>query len=162
MPSYGRTSANAIAIASLLAERWEGGRRTTSKEAAAGRGISKPLAARILVMMAQAGFVEGTPGPNGGYALSREPGAILLSEIVSVFQRLDPQDRCPYGPGWCGTGNPCPLHDELIRQEESHQEFLRKTSLSVFVGRSPERTSKPPAPKPGPKRPGRPSKPRSP
>ena len=136
MSSYGRTSSNAIAIAALLAERWESRRRTTSQEVARIRGISKPLAARILVQLAQTGLVEGTPGPHGGYSLSLAPHAIRLSEIVIVFQKVEPEERCAYGPGWCGNGNPCPLHDELTRLEKEHLSFLERTTLAVFVGHS--------------------------
>ncbi|MBK8801327.1 MAG: Rrf2 family transcriptional regulator [Fibrobacteres bacterium] len=137
MSSYGRTSSNAIAIASLLAERWTAKTRTTSQEASKIRGISKPLAARILVQLAQMGLVEGTPGPHGGYILSRPPREIRLSEIVSVFQRVESDERCAYGPGWCGNGNPCPLHDELTRLESEHLAFLERTTLNVFVGKTP-------------------------
>lgn len=136
MSSYGRTSSNAIAIASLLAERWLPRERTTSQEAASQRGISKPLAARILVQLAQVGLVEGTPGPRGGYLLARPPSEIRLSEIVAVFQRVESEDRCAYGPGWCGNGNPCPLHNELVRLEEEHMAFLNRTTLNVFEGRN--------------------------
>lgn len=139
MSSYGRTSSNAIAIASLLAERWTAKTRTTSQEASKIRGISKPLAARILVQLAQMALVEGTPGPHGGYILARPPREIRLSEIVSVFQRVESDERCAYGPGWCGNGNPCPLHDELIRLESEHLAFLERTTLNVFVGKSPLR-----------------------
>lgn len=139
MSSYGRTSSNAIAIASLLAERWTAKTRTTSQEASKIRGISKPLAARILVQLAQMGLVEGTPGPHGGYILARAPREVRLSEIVSVFQRVESDERCAYGPGWCGNGNPCPLHDELTRLESEHLAFLERTTLNVFVGKSPLR-----------------------
>jgi len=144
MSSYGRTSSNAIAIAALLAERWESRRRSTSHEVSKVRGISKPLAARILVQLAQTGLVEGTPGPHGGYSLSRPPAQIRLSEIVSVFQKVESEERCAYGPGWCGTGTPCPLHEELTRMAQEHLSFLDRTTLDVFVGRAALPT--PPAP----------------
>jgi Rrf2 family protein len=134
MSTYGRTASNAIAIAALLAERWESRKRTTSQEVAHIRGISKPLAARILVQLAQNGMVEGTPGPHGGYSLSLAPAAIRLSEIVVVFQKVESEERCAYGPGWCGNGNPCPLHEELTRLEKEHLSFLERTRLDVFVG----------------------------
>lgn len=136
MSSYGRTSSNAIAIASLLAERWDAKLRTTSQEAAKLRGISKPLAARILVQLSQVDLVSGTPGPNGGYALAKAPKDIRLSEIVSVFQRVEPSDRCAYGPGWCGNGKPCPLHDTIVELDGQYMSFLEKTTLEVFVGHS--------------------------
>jgi len=136
MSSYGRTSSNAIAIAALLAERWESHRKSTSHEVSKVRGISKPLAARILVQLAQTGLVEGTPGPHGGYSLSRPPNAIRLSEIVGVFQKVESEERCAYGPGWCGTGTHCPLHEELTRMAQEHLSFLDRTTLEVFVGRA--------------------------
>src|ERR1035437_486976 len=144
MSGYGRTSSNAIAIAALLAERWESSKRTTSQEVARIRGISKPLAARILVQLAQTGMIEGTPGPHVGYSLSRQPVNIRLSEIVVVFQKIESDERCAYGPGWCGNGNPCPLHDELTRLEKEHLSFLERTRLDVFVGHSAQ--SEPPSP----------------
>ncbi len=155
MSSYGRTSSNAIAIASLLAEKWDKKLRTTSQEAAKVRGISKPLAARILVQLSQVDLVQGTPGPNGGYALAKPPSEIRLSEIVSVFQKVEASERCAYGPGWCGTGKHCPLHDTLTELDQQYLTFLEKTTLDVFEGHHAEL----PIPTPdAPKRPrGRPA-----
>lgn len=138
MSSYGRTSSNAIAIASLLAERWVTKARTTSQEAARIRGISKPLAARILVQLSQVDLVQGTPGPHGGYALARSPREIRLSVIVAVFQKVEASERCAYGPGWCGTGNHCPLHDSLTEIDKQYLSFLEKTTLDVFEGHRAE------------------------
>ncbi len=139
MSSYGRTSSNAIAIAALLAERWKEKIRTTSQDAAKIRGISKPLAARILVQLSQVDLVNGTPGPHGGYALGRPPKEIRLSEIVSVFQKVEASERCAYGPGCRGTGKPhCPLHDSLAKIDQQYLAFLEKTTLDVFVGHSAE------------------------
>ena len=155
MSSYGRTSSNAIAIAALLAERWESKARTTSLEASKIRGISKPLAARILVQLSQVDLVTGTPGPNGGYALARSPKDIRLSEIVSVFQKVEPSDRCAYGPGWCGNGKPCPLHDTIVELDGQYMSFLEKTTLDVFEGQSADSV---PIPAPPTKHRGRPAK----
>ncbi|MEK7395267.1 MAG: Rrf2 family transcriptional regulator [Fibrobacterota bacterium] len=152
MSSYGRTSSNAIAIAALLAERYEAKKRTTSQEAAKIRGISKPLAARILVQLSQVDLVAGTPGPNGGYALARAPQEIRLSEIVSVFQKVEASERCAYGPGWCGTGKHCPLHDHLTELDQQYLSFLEKTTLDVFEGQSADSVA---IPEPPPKHHGR-------
>lgn len=130
---YGKTLSNAIAIASFLAERWSDGVRVNSAEIASARRISQPLAARLLVQLSQAGIVTGATGPGGGYALAKAPSGIRLSEIAGFFQNTDGvEDRCAYGPGYCGTGNPCPLHDTLARLNQSFQEFLAETTLEVF------------------------------
>jgi len=130
---YGKTLSNAIAVASFLAERWSDRGRANSAEVASARRISQPLAARLLVQLSQAGIVVGTTGPHGGYALAKAPSEIRLSEIASHFQdAVGMEDRCAYGPGYCGTGNPCPLHDTLVRLNQSFNEFLEETTLEVF------------------------------
>lgn len=131
--SYGKTSSNAIAVASLLAERWHDGGRTSSLDAALVRKISRPLAAKLMVQMSQAGLVTGTPGPHGGYSLAKHPSEIVLSEIVALFQKSDMEDRCPYGPGWCGHNEPCPLHDKLAEIDRSYLALMENTTLEVFV-----------------------------
>jgi len=130
---YGKTLASAISVASFLAERWSDRSRANSAEVAAARRISQPLAARLLVHLSQAGIVTGTTGPGGGYALAKAPSEIQLSEIAAHFQdSAGMEDRCAYGPGYCGTGNPCPLHDTLVRLNQSFTEFLEETTLEVF------------------------------
>jgi len=131
--SYGKTSSNAIAVASLLAERWPTGSRTSSLDAAKARRISRPLAAKLMVQMSQAGIVTGTPGPHGGYSLARPPEEIHLSEIVQLFQKSDTEDRCPYGPGWCGHNEPCPLHAKLLEIDQSFLGLMENTTLEVFL-----------------------------
>ncbi|MCB9496047.1 MAG: Rrf2 family transcriptional regulator [Fibrobacteria bacterium] len=131
--SYGKTSSNAIAVASLLSERWARGQRTSSLDAAKARGISRPLAAKLMVQMSQAGIITGTPGPHGGYSLARPPSEIALAEIVSLFQKADTENRCPYGPGWCGNNEPCPLHDKLVEIDQAFQGLMERTSLEVFA-----------------------------
>lgn len=131
--TYGKTSSNAIAVASLLAERWVAGARTSSLDAAKIRMISRPLAAKLMVQMSQAGIVVGTPGPHGGYSLARHPSEIHLSEIVNLFQKSDTEDRCPYGPGWCGRQEPCALHNQLADIDGAFMNLMQNTTLAVFI-----------------------------
>jgi len=82
--------------------------------------------------MAGAGLTRGTTGPGGGYRLARPPEEISLSEIVGLFER--PMSvPCPFGEGWCGNGDPCPLHDSFLKLEENGRRFLDETTLSVFA-----------------------------
>lgn len=39
---------------------------------------------------------------------------------------------CPFGPDWCGNGEPCPLHDQLVELDGNLMSFLERTSLAVF------------------------------
>jgi len=127
---YGKTAANAIAVMSYLAER--PGYRAGSGEIAVAREISQALTAKLLTQLAAAGLVRGTPGPGGGYTLGKDAAEISLFNIVALFEQTATPSLCPFGHNWCGNGDPCPLHDTILRMVGKHQRFLEDTRLSVF------------------------------
>lgn len=127
---YGKTASNAIAVMSFLAADPE--RRSGSAEIATARGISKPLAAKLLTRLASAGLVAGQPGPGGGYRLAKPPGEISLLDIVELFEQTALRSPCPFGHNWCGNEDPCPLHDTITKMLEENQRFIEDTRLSVF------------------------------
>ena len=131
---YGKTASNAIAAMSYLAERYgDDSKKASSAAIATDRHISKPLVAKVLTILSQAGLVGGAPGPGGGYFLARDPKDITLNEIVQLFEKGDNQSRCPFGPHWCGKEDPCPLHDQIVALHDVGNRFLFETNLSVFI-----------------------------
>jgi Rrf2 family iron-sulfur cluster assembly transcriptional regulator len=133
MIKYGKTAQNAISAMSFLAEAYDGGEtRVSSLDIAEARQLPKPIVAKLLVVLSQAGFVSGAPGPNGGYSLAKSPGEITLHEIVGQFEKTDDTIMCPFGPSWCGNKEPCPLHDELVDMQDRLSTFLCGTTLKVF------------------------------
>ena len=127
---YGKTSTNAIAVMSFLAA--DPGSRAGSGEIAKSRGISRALTAKLLTQLAAAGLVSGQPGPGGGYTLAKPAKEIRLFDIVSLFEQTAQPSVCPFGHGWCGKGEPCPLHDTIAGTIARSLAFLEKTSLAVF------------------------------
>lgn len=130
MNLYGKTSATAIAVMTYLAEHPE--KRCGSPEIARARGVSLPLTAKLLTQLATAGLVRGQSGPGGGYTLADDPANISLLRIVSLFENTATPSQCPFGPDWCGKGDPCPLHTELVSLLQRNQDFLETTCLSIF------------------------------
>jgi Rrf2 family protein len=130
---YGKTAANAIAVMSYLAAR--PGELAGSSEIAEARKISHALTAKLLTQLSAAGLVRGQPGPGGGYLLAKDASEINLLGIVALFEQTEGPSLCPFGQGWCGHGEPCPLHDSLLSLQERSRRFLEHTRLSVF---SPE------------------------
>ncbi len=118
---------------SYLAEVYPSGQRLSSQNIADKRDLSKPLVAKLLVALSQAGFVNGAPGPKGGYALGRKPSDISLLEIVSLFEKIEDRSLCPFGPNWCGNGDPCPLHDQLVTLQDQMHHLLAGTTLEAFA-----------------------------
>ncbi|MBC8128509.1 MAG: Rrf2 family transcriptional regulator [Gloeobacteraceae cyanobacterium ES-bin-144] len=131
---YGKLSRQAVSAMSYLAEKYSPTAvAVSSAEVGRERKIPVALAAKLLSQMATAGLTLGTTGPGGGYRLARPPSKIRLAEIVSLFERSMEEFPCPFGTGWCGTGDPCPLHDDFVRLEENGRAFLEDTTLDVFA-----------------------------
>ncbi|MBL4575397.1 MAG: Rrf2 family transcriptional regulator [Opitutaceae bacterium] len=133
MLRYGKTAQNAIAAMSYLAE----GHREPhtcigSQEIATARKLPKSLVAKILTQLSKGGLVNGSPGPKGGYWLSRSPEKISLFEIITLFEKAEEMVFCPFGRDYCGNHDPCPLHDEFSKMEEQASGFLKTTHLGVF------------------------------
>ncbi len=130
---YGKQTETAIAALSRLAELWDGGRtRLSAGDLADQRGLSRAMVAKILSTLSQAGLVSGSPGPGGGYSLSREPSKISLREAYDLFEREDDSSNCPFGGGVCGTGEPCALHDRLRSMQASVRRLLDDTTFEIF------------------------------
>ncbi len=130
----GKTAENAIAAVSYLAEcHRDGVGKVSSWAVADARRISKPLAAKILTTLSQAGIVEGSTGPGGGYELALEPKDIKLIDVVNCFELQKRAVMCPFGKNWCGKFEPCPLHDKIIAMEETFQSFLRENDFGGFA-----------------------------
>lgn len=133
MIRFGRTSQTAVSAMSCLAEAFEAGRKLSSADVARDRNLPQPLVAKVLTVLSTAGLVCGARGPGGGYLLARPPGEITLSEIVEAFERDGEGPMCPFGPGWCGTGEPCPVHDSFEAIGRDLAKFLKGTTLAVFT-----------------------------
>ena len=140
---YGKLARQAVSALSYLAEKYSPEAPSiSSAEVGRARNIPTTLAAKLLSEAASAGLLRGTTGPGGGYRLARPPKDIRLADIVGLFEREMEEPPCPFGPGWCGKGNPCPLHDDFLKLEENGRRFLEKTTLAVFVGKPPTKKTK--------------------
>jgi Rrf2 family protein len=134
MLKYGKMAQNAISAISYLAEVYDEGKtKLSSGDIAMRRNLSQTLVAKILVVLSQANLIDGTRGPGGGYWLAKKPDEITLNDIVMQFEKAGDHLQCPFGPGWCGNGDPCPLHDKLVEMDTQMCDFLTNTTLEVFA-----------------------------
>jgi Rrf2 family protein len=133
MIKYGKTAQNAISAMSFLAKAYDGGvTRVSSLDIAKSRKLPKPLVAKLLVVLSQAGFITGATGPRGGYSLAKDPSKVTLLEIVSQFEKTGDGIMCPFGPDWCGNKEPCSLHNEIVDMQQRLSTFLCNSTLRVF------------------------------
>lgn len=134
MLKIGKLAQQAIAAASYLAERYdETGTRVSAAEIADARELPRPLVAKVLAQLSLHHITSGTTGPTGGYRLARHPKDISLFDIVSAFERIDIRPMCPFGPNWCGNGEPCPLHESITNVVDHVAVFLQTQNLGPFV-----------------------------
>lgn len=131
---YGKQTQRAIGAMSRLAEVWDGGRtRLSAVDIAKQRSLPGPMLAKILTSLSQAKLIVGSPGPGGGYALSRQPSLITLQEVADVFEREDTTHLCPFKTnGICGVGDPCAMHDKLVEVQKTQRAFLSETTFEIF------------------------------
>ncbi len=131
---FGKTAQTAIAVISLLAEDFPKGKVVrSSADIAEVRNLPQPLVAKVLTTLSTAGLVDGTRGPGGGYWLAQPPKEISLQRIVSVFEKAEKALLCPFGPTWCGHGEPCPMHETLVTLNAKWEHYLQTTTLDIFV-----------------------------
>lgn len=96
------------------------------------RNLSRPLVAKVLTGLAQAGIVRGEAGRSGGFALAKAPGEVTFFDVVTVFEPMREKPFCPFGPGWCGEHNPCAVHDEIEAMHQQVEGFLKGTNFGVL------------------------------
>jgi Rrf2 family protein len=126
-----KTTEDAIAAMSRLAEAYEAGTPLTAAEIADSRGLPKPLVAKLLTILSANDLLRGTPGRHGGYVLARDPSAIRLLDIASCFERIRKPLSCPLGRDNCEHGESrCGLHSELAELDEAFRGFLTRNTLA--------------------------------
>ena len=126
-----KTTQNAIAAMSRLAELYADDQAASSSDIAKSRNLAQPLIAKVLTTLARAGLITGAPGPGGGYRLAKDPREISLFDVVSLFER-ESETACPFGPDWCGSNEPCPLHQSLVAMKQIETDYLKNTNFAVF------------------------------
>lgn len=132
MVTYSKTTQYAIAAVSRLAEVYDEQLKLSSIDIARSRELPQPVVAKVLTILSQSSLVNGSPGPGGGYPLARPPAEIRRIDIADCFERNEKELTCPFGPNYCGTGNPCPLHHQLTVLMKQYQQFLEQNTLAVF------------------------------
>ncbi len=126
-----KTTQNAIAAMSRLAELYADGHKASSGDIAKARNLAQPLVAKVLTTLARSGLILGSPGPGGGYQFAKDPREVSLLDVVSLFER-ESDTACPFGPGWCGNEEPCPIHQSLLAMKQIETDYLTNTTFDVF------------------------------
>lgn len=117
------------------------GRYLSTKALAEFHGVPKEYLSKALQHLSQAGLVDTTLGPSGGYRLARPPAELTFLEIVEAVEGPARTFACsnirannPCRPkGYCESG-PCAVARIMWEADEAWREKLRSVKLSDLVG----------------------------
>ncbi|MCE5186548.1 MAG: Rrf2 family transcriptional regulator [Planctomycetaceae bacterium] len=125
----------ALRLAAKMAKEYAGGQALSARTMARENRVSYPLACKLLQKMAQAGIVESTMGPKGGFRLAHEPAEIALSEIVEAVQGPICVNKCSDAKFACPMKCQCGLHPKMMDLQRHIHDFLYNLSLREFLNK---------------------------
>lgn len=96
-------------------------------------GISRNHLAKVSQRLQSEGYVETFRGRGGGMRLAREPGEIVVGQVVRRFENLDAFVSCfPSGSG-CAVNGVCALKPALAGALEAFLVHLDEYHLSDLI-----------------------------
>lgn len=117
------------------------GRFLPTKALAEFHGVPKEYLSKALQGLSQAGIVDSTLGPSGGYRLAKPAAEISFLDIVEAVEGRSSTFVCanirmnnPCLPeGFCPSG-PCAVARVMWEADEAWRAKLRGVSLATLVG----------------------------
>ncbi len=79
----------------------------------------------------KAGLVQAQKGKGGGYALTKDPDQIALSDIIDAVDPFTRITQCPLGIP--GHKKLCPLHQKLDNAYADFKKIFETCTLSHFA-----------------------------
>lgn len=118
-------------------------KRLSTKTLSQFHGVPKEYLSKALQGLSQAGLVDGTLGPKGGYRLSRPAADISFLDIVEAVEGRKNTFNCteirgnnpclPHGAA-PEPGKPCAIARVMWEADEAWRDKLRTVSLQSLMG----------------------------
>lgn len=87
---------------------------------------------KVLQDLARAELLKARRGPNGGFALARNPSQISVLEAVNAVDRIERIHTCPLGIASHGR-NLCRLHTHLDRAIAAAEQTLADVTVADMM-----------------------------
>lgn len=127
---FSKTTEYALRAAVYLSEQYPS--KKTSVQVAETTHTPVRYAARVLQLLVESELALSTRGPNGGFALSREPDQITLLDVIRSVEPLDRITCCPLDLPEHDK-DLCPLHKTMDRVAAAAEGILGDTSLASVM-----------------------------
>lgn len=116
------------------------GRYLPARDLAELHGVPKEYLSKALQALSQAGLVEGTLGPTGGYRLAKPPASITFLDVVEAVEGPGPAFVCteirknnPCRPKNFKDSRPCGIARVMWAAEDAWREKLRSVTLAEVL-----------------------------
>jgi Rrf2 family protein len=113
------------------------GAHLATRDLAELHGVPKEYLSKALQALSQAGLIEGTLGPSGGYRLARPPERITFLDVVeavegkgSTFVCTEIRRNNPCRPAGHCDSKPCGVARVMWGADRAWRDRLRATSLA--------------------------------
>ena len=93
--------------------------------------VVRPLTAK--------GWVQGTPGPGGGYALSVGLDEISVLDVIEAVEGPSDTGECVLRGASCPVVEQCALHDSWVRARGALLAELGATSVKATMAPAPRK-----------------------
>ena len=116
-----------------LASRFNG-EFISARQLAEDGNFSYQLGCKILQRLHKANLVKSDLGPKGGFALSREPSAINLMDVITALQGGIRLNKCLLGGRGCEFEPECEIHTKLTCLQLYIDGYLGGITLQEILG----------------------------
>lgn len=106
---------------------------TPLSEVSEARKIPEKFLAKIFQSLTRSGIVRSHRGVRGGFALTRDPEKITVSEVLESIQGPLHLMKCIRDTGLCDKADSCSVRDLLILAESGLRQVFDRHTLADLV-----------------------------
>ena len=89
----------------------------------------KAYLAKIFQVLAKKGYLKSYRGPEGGFALIKDPKTISVLDIIEAMEGPVHLNECLIHAGYCQRDKFCPVHDMWHMAQKKLMDFLSACSF---------------------------------
>ena len=105
----------------------------STRDLAKSEDISSQFTAKILQKLHNAGLLESTMGPKGGFELSRPPEKITLRQIIEAVQGPVTTNKCSVAINTCSCKPKCPIAETVDALDTKIGIWLEEITLKSLL-----------------------------
>ncbi|MCL4305262.1 Rrf2 family transcriptional regulator [bacterium] len=88
---------------------------------------------KLLRSLSEAGILQSSRGPGGGFKLAKPLDQIRLRDISVLFDGVSLANECLLGYGKCEDTTPCPVHKLWGPRKQQVEDFLNTTTIADLL-----------------------------